>query len=327
MLKRMDLTQIVVRSYRPEDRAACLAIFDSNVPTSFTAPERSEFESYLDALPGPYLVLERDDRVVACGGFALAQHTSCADLCWGMVDRQDQGIGLGRLLTEARLQRIYQDATFTEVALRTSHLTEAFYVRMGFVTERVTPNGIAPGVHKCEMRLKVRTLRLVSYDAAWPARFEAEAARVRAALGDAVSAIEHIGSTAVPGLAGKPVIDFGIAVLSEAAADSCIAPLESLGYEYRGTHGDDPRRRYYVRNVDGVRTEQIHLYVLPAPAWEEHLAFRDMLRADPALVSAYAAKKYRVAEAVGWDKAAYSIAKGDFVQRVLSTRTGLGKTE
>jgi GrpB-like predicted nucleotidyltransferase (UPF0157 family) len=87
---------------------------------------------------------------------------------------------------------------------------------------------------------------------------------------------------------------------------------------YRGPYGDDPRRRYYVRDdAEGRRFAHIHLYVLPAPAYAEKLAFRDALRADPALATAYAAEKQRVADAVGWDKAAYSRAKGFFVQRVL----------
>lgn len=162
------------------------------------------------------------------------------------------------------------------------------------------------------------SLRLVPYDPAWPARFQAEAARLRAALGDLFVVIEHVGSTAVPGLPGKPVLDIGIAVAGEAAADACIAPLEELGYEYRGPHGEDPQRRYYVRNVDGARVAQIHLYVLPAVAWDEKLAFRDALRANPALAALYAAEKQRVAEAVGWDKAAYSLARGPFIERVLA---------
>src|SRR6476661_8246192 len=108
-----------------------------------------------------------------------------------------------------------------------------------------------------------RTLRLVPYDPAWPARFGAEAERIGAALGARAIAIEHVGSTSVPGLASKPVLDLAIAVSSEADADACIAPLETLGYEHRGPHGDDPRRRYYVRDVDGRRAAQVHLYALP----------------------------------------------------------------
>ena len=163
------------------------------------------------------------------------------------------------------------------------------------------------------------TLSLVPYDPDWPGRFEAEAVRLRSALDEAVSAIEHVGSTAIPGVPGKPVLDIAVAVTSESAADECIRPLTELGYEYRGPYGDDPRRRYYVRDENGVRVAQIHLYVLPAAAWDEKLAFRDALRVDRALASAYATEKYRVANEVAWDKAEYAVAKGPFVERVLST--------
>lgn len=163
------------------------------------------------------------------------------------------------------------------------------------------------------------SLRLVPYDSAWPARFAAEAERIRLALGTLAVAIEHVGSTAVPGLDGKPVLDIAIAVATDADADVCIVPMQTLGYEYRGPYGDDPRRRYYVRDDDaGVRVVHVHLYVLPAPAWAAKLAFRDALRADAVLAAAYAAEKYRVAESVGWDKGAYAVAKGPFVHRVLA---------
>jgi GrpB-like predicted nucleotidyltransferase (UPF0157 family) len=160
-------------------------------------------------------------------------------------------------------------------------------------------------------------LQLVDYDPAWPERFAREAARLRTALGAGAVAVEHVGSTAVPGLAGKPVLDVAVAVASERDADACVRPLESLGYAYRGPHGDDPRRRYYVRDAGGRRVAQIHLYILPAAAWDAKLAFRDALRADPALAAAYAAEKRRAADAVGWDKGAYSLAKGPFIERAL----------
>lgn len=166
------------------------------------------------------------------------------------------------------------------------------------------------------------SLKLVPSNGLWPERFAAEASRLRSALGAVAMAIEHVGSTAVPGLDGKPVIDIAIAVANEADADACVGPMQALGYEYRGPYGDDPRRRYYVRDDDaGERLVHVHLYVLPARSWQEKLAFRDALRADPSLAAAYAAEKYRVAESVGWDKGAYSVAKGPFVQRVLA---GLG---
>jgi GrpB-like predicted nucleotidyltransferase (UPF0157 family) len=169
------------------------------------------------------------------------------------------------------------------------------------------------------------TLRLVDPDPAWPARFAAEAARVGAAVGGRALAIEHVGSTAVPGLLGKPVLDLAVAVPDEAAADACVAPLTALGYAYRGPHGDDPRRRYYARDEDGRRVAQIHLYILPAPAWHDLVAFRDALRAEPALAAAYGAEKRRVAELVAWDKGAYSVAKGPFVEAVLARLRAAGR--
>jgi GrpB-like predicted nucleotidyltransferase (UPF0157 family) len=163
------------------------------------------------------------------------------------------------------------------------------------------------------------SLRLVPYDSAWPARFAAEADRPRLAHSTAAVAIEHVGSTAVPGLDGKQVLDIAIAVAIEADADVCIGPMQALGYHCRGPHGDDPRRRYYVRHDDaGERLVHVHLYVLPALAWHEKPAFRDALRADPEPAAAYPAEKYRVAQQVGWDKGAHSLAKGPFVQHVLA---------
>lgn len=167
--------------------------------------------------------------------------------------------------------------------------------------------------------MSLRTLRLVPPDPAWPERFAVERARLGPALGAHALAIEHVGSTAVPGLSGKPVLDVGVAVGDARAAEACRAPLEALGWTHRGPHGDDPTRRYYVRDAaDGRRVAQLHLHVMPSPAWDALLAFRDALRADPALAAAYAAEKRRVADAVRWDKAAYSQAKGPFIAGVLA---------
>jgi GrpB-like predicted nucleotidyltransferase (UPF0157 family) len=162
------------------------------------------------------------------------------------------------------------------------------------------------------------SLALVPYDHTWPDRFAAEVTRLRAAIGDSIDAIEHVGSTAVPGLAGKPVLDIAIAVYGEPVANQCIEPLAMIGYVYRGLNGDDARRRYYTLDVNGTRTVQIHLYLLPAQAWDEKLAFRDALRADPALAAAYEAEKYRIAAEVAWDKHAYALAKDPFVERAVA---------
>ena len=150
----MDLNQVRVREYRCADRASCLSVFDSNVPSSFLPTERGQFEAFLDELPGPYLLLENEAGVViACGGYAVPAGGSHADFCWGMVERSHQGLGLGRLLADLRLQRIRQDPDITHVLMNTTQHTRCFFEKLGFVTERVTPDGYAPGLHRCDMRL------------------------------------------------------------------------------------------------------------------------------------------------------------------------------
>ncbi|HYH79188.1 MAG TPA: GNAT family N-acetyltransferase [Longimicrobium sp.] len=146
-----------VRDYTPDDRDACLAVFDSNVPDFFIAPEREDFAAFLDALPGPYLVVVDDDGcIVACGGHAVVPETATADLCWGMVARPLHDTGIGLLLSEQRLRRIAEDGTASAVSLNTSQHTRGFYERLGFHAERVTPDGFAPGLDRVDMRLVLR---------------------------------------------------------------------------------------------------------------------------------------------------------------------------
>lgn len=144
------------REYQPEDLAGVLAVFDSNVPEFFTTPERGAFEEFLGNLPGPYFVVEYDDSIVGCGGYAVVLDESKADLCWGMVARALHGRGIGRFLTELRINAARSDPRLSMVILNTSQHTEAFYERMGFVTEKFSKNGFAPGLDRCDMRLVLR---------------------------------------------------------------------------------------------------------------------------------------------------------------------------
>ena len=174
-----------------------------------------------------------------------------------------------------------------------------------------------------------RPLELTVHDPAWPARFETLAEEVRRAVGKYLVALEHVGSTAVPGLIAKPTIDIAGAVASAEAAEECIVPLTKRGWEHRGQHGDDPRRRYFVLDRQGAagpeRVAQLHLWILPAPGWNRHLAFRDMLRADPALREAYAAEKLRLVVAVAGDRAAYEERKAPFIERALERASPRGR--
>lgn len=153
---KSDARGLIVRPYIPDDLPSCLAVFDSNVPEYFRLHERPEFRTFLEGLPGPYLVVEdQNGLVVACGGHAVRMEDGVADLCWGMVRAELHRSGIGRLLTRARLAAIEADPAAREVALNTSQLTTGFYEDFGFVVIEVIPDGFAPGLDRCELRLRL----------------------------------------------------------------------------------------------------------------------------------------------------------------------------
>ncbi|GAA0645912.1 GNAT family N-acetyltransferase [Brevundimonas lenta] len=142
----------LARPYRDTDREDCLRLFDSNSPTYFDQTERPDYEAFLDD-GWPYQVIERDGRVVACGGHAIEPDGS-ASLCWGMVDGSLHRQGVGDALTRARIVAA-RAAGAKAIRLDTSQLTTGFYERYGFVVQSVIPNGYAPGKDRCEMRLEL----------------------------------------------------------------------------------------------------------------------------------------------------------------------------
>lgn len=141
------------RPYVAADRAACLALFDSNAPRFFDPSERAGFERFLDEMRRPYQVIEREGRVVACGGHAVEPDGRTVSLCWGMVEQGLHGQGLGRRLTGARLAAARAEPGVTAVRLDTGQHTTGFYERFGFVIERVVRDGYAPGSDRFDMRL------------------------------------------------------------------------------------------------------------------------------------------------------------------------------
>jgi len=165
---------------------------------------------------------------------------------------------------------------------------------------------------------------LSDYDPAWPALFEAEAARLRALLADLpIGRIEHIGSTSVPGLAGKPIVDLMVEVSDYALVRERIAPiLSDAGYAFfwRPVSPGDAEIDYawfIRRDAEGRRTHHVHMAPAASRYWDR-VTFRDRLRADPALAAEYAAVKTAALEECEGDRAAYSRAKGDFIRRVLA---------
>ena len=160
------------------------------------------------------------------------------------------------------------------------------------------------------------TVRLVPYDAHWPELFRAEAARIHAAVGpDLPLSLEHMGSTAVPGLAAKPILD----VLGGYPAGASVAPyvdaLVGAGYVHRGEQGI-PGREFFRRG--DPRAYHLHLAVKEGSFWRDHLAFRDTLRRHPAARDAYAALKQSLVEQYPRNREAYITGKTAFVLRVVS---------
>jgi len=153
------------------------------------------------------------------------------------------------------------------------------------------------------------------YDPSWPRSFEAIRDRIIAALGESVTAIEHIGSTAVPGLAAKPIIDIDVLLRSSDGLRLVIAALEGLGYQHQGTLGI-PGRDAFVAPSHDVRH---HLYVCSpdAPEFRRHITFRDYLRRHPMDAAEYGRLKRNLSGRFSIDREAYTEAKTDFIEGIL----------
>ncbi|EKK7719858.1 GrpB family protein [Cronobacter sakazakii] len=159
-----------------------------------------------------------------------------------------------------------------------------------------------------------RQIMLEPYNPAWPAQFAEEEKRVREVLGDVALAVHHIGSTSVPGLAAKPVIDMLIEVSGLSALDGCNAVMQALGYTPRGEHGI-PGRRYFIKG-HAVRTHHIHAFVAGNHHVTRHLAFRDYLRRHDDVMQEYAQIKLTAARDSGFQSDVYSELKNEFIARV-----------
>ena len=159
---------------------------------------------------------------------------------------------------------------------------------------------------------------IADYDPAWPARFEEEREAIVAALGGAaagVVAIEHVGSTSVPGLAAKPIIDIAIGVRQVADAVPCITPIVGLGYKCMGEFGI-PGRLYFRKGKP--RSHHLHMVVHQGEFWQDHIGFRDALRGQPDLAQEYARLKRELAAHHVGDRVGYTEAKTPFIQSALA---------
>lgn len=153
------MTAVRTRPYRATDRAACLALFDSNLPLYFAPSERAEFAGFLDGVDDAsrvYLVLTRGSQLVACGGLGIDIRRRHASLDWGMVLHACHGQGLGTRLTQIRIRAARKRAGIDRLTLQTSQHTSGFYQKLGFVVTAVRPDGFAPGLDQVDMERPLR---------------------------------------------------------------------------------------------------------------------------------------------------------------------------
>ncbi len=166
------------------------------------------------------------------------------------------------------------------------------------------------------------------YSTRWPVAFDAVRGELSSAFVPVEAAIEHIGSTSVPGLAAKPVIDVLVGVRALADVESRIAALGACGYDYIHKYERElPMRRYFVK--PSVSSLRIHVHAVERGSrlWREHLAFRDALRADAGLRVRYQQLKLQLAAAHADDKSAYTAAKAPFIQSVLASLADAGERD
>jgi GrpB-like predicted nucleotidyltransferase (UPF0157 family) len=161
---------------------------------------------------------------------------------------------------------------------------------------------------------------LSPYNSEWPCIFEAEKVALIKAIGQHIAAIEHIGSTAIPGIYAKPIIDImiGVKCLRE-INDDVISALRTNGYFYiKQYEVNMPYRRYFQKyNKEGVRTHQIHLVEVTNEFWQRHLLFRDYLREHANAAKRYENLKLELAKKFD-DTYDYSIAKSEFCNEIYS---------
>ena len=169
---------------------------------------------------------------------------------------------------------------------------------------------------------------VVPYDPEWPVLFEKERVSITSAVGHIVAGVHHVGSTAIPGMPAKPILDIAVLLHEFEDGERCIEPMESIGYVHKGADEVDiPGDRFFLRGhppqegcSDGeeIRTHVLHMYTVDSPIRQNHFLFRDYLIAHPGAAAEYARLKFALAEKYSDDRASYTAGKRSFIAEVLA---------
>jgi len=159
---------------------------------------------------------------------------------------------------------------------------------------------------------------IVDYDPQWPALYEKERELVCRVLGHKISAIEHVGSTAVPNLCGKNIIDIMAGVNKFDEANECVSPLARIGYVDVTPQPDNAEWFYCLGKGHHSVGYHLHLVKFNSKHWEKHIIFRDLLRRTPQVTQEYCNLKKELAAKYRTDRLGYTEAKSAFIESVLA---------
>jgi len=165
-----------------------------------------------------------------------------------------------------------------------------------------------------------RRVIISPYDDNWPIMFAMEKTRILSVVGDKDVAVEHIGSTAIPGISAKPIVDIMVGTKDIATANAYIKPLETIGYEYvEKLEKDFPRRRFLHKGPN-LPNKHFHLHMVEIDSsfWQRQLFFRDYLCNNPKASTEYQQLKENLAKQFQNDVFNYCSAKSEFIQKILA---------
>jgi GrpB-like predicted nucleotidyltransferase (UPF0157 family)/predicted GNAT family acetyltransferase len=312
----------------PPDDPEVLALFDAFIREA-DGPLGIDLEAEIAAGPpadlapptGALLLARVDGAPAALGGVRHLD-TAVAEVKSMYVAPAFRGEGLARALL-AELEAIARRHGCRAARLDTSdYLTAAvgLYRAAGY-REVADYNGNSKASLWFERQLEEEPIRIAPYDPRWPQLFERERVSLAAAIGRwAVDGIHHVGSTAVPGLDAKPIVDILVGVEDLESSRACFEPLAGLEYMYAPYRSEE--MHWFCKPHPSHRTHHLHLIPVDSSRYLDELAFRDHLRADPDAAAAYAALKRELATRFGDDREGYTEAKAEFIRAALDSARG-----
>jgi GrpB-like predicted nucleotidyltransferase (UPF0157 family) len=167
--------------------------------------------------------------------------------------------------------------------------------------------------------LKRNVVKVVEHDPHWAGLALEVCAAVRNACGELLVDVQHVGSTAVPGLPAKPILDIAAAVASFELMPELTQRLAGMGYTYRHDSGDEGGHFFVFDSAPEIRTVHLHIVEKDSVQWRNYLRFRDLLRQSPEIRQSYAQLKQELASTWPDDRESYTAGKADFIRQVLET--------